>query len=318
MDLSWKSEPGESRANSSEARVLLIGDDRHSEGSLEQQLTGLRCSFAHAAGSADALRQLRATPYAVVVTDPGTSIHEDLALVEEIRRLRPRVRVIVLAPNGTPEDLIAALRQQVFLCQCAPFNAREIARYTVSAIEADNSAAGIEVLSADRSWISVRMNCDLLNADRLTAFFKQFQMTLPERPPEEMMIAFEEILNNAIEHGAQNDPSKLLEVAAVRTARAFVFYISDPGKGFRPDAIPHAAISYAPDDLRSHIEIRNRSGMRPGGFGILMASGIVDELIYSEVGNEVLLIKHMAVPEDRRSSFEESWILSGGNDLLEC
>jgi anti-sigma regulatory factor (Ser/Thr protein kinase) len=238
--------------------------------------------------------------------------------VEEIRRLRPRVRVIVLAPNGTPEDLIAALRQQVFLCQCAPFNAREIARYTVSAIEADNSAAGIEVLSADRSWISVRMNCDLLNADRLTAFFKQFQMTLPERPPEEMMIAFEEILNNAIEHGAQNDPSKLLEVAAVRTARAFVFYISDPGKGFRPDAIPHAAISYAPDDLRSHIEIRNRSGMRPGGFGILMASGIVDELIYSEVGNEVLLIKHMAVPEDRRSSFEESWILSGGNDLLEC
>ena len=52
----------------------------------------------------------------------------------------------------------------------------------------------------------------------------------------------------------------------------------------------------------SHIEVRNRSGMRPGGFGILMASGIVDELIYSEVGNEVLLIKHMEGAEDRRSS----------------
>jgi hypothetical protein len=34
--------------------------------------------------------------------------------------------------------------------------------------------------------------------------------------------------------------------------------------------------------------------MRPGGFGILTAKGIVDELIYSEVGNEVLLIKHTA------------------------
>jgi hypothetical protein len=31
-----------------------------------------------------------------------------------------------------------------------------------------------------------------------------------------------------------------------------------------------------------------------GGFGILVAQGIVDELIYSEVGNEVLLIKHTA------------------------
>ena len=305
MDVSGKPELGEGRDLPFESRVLLIGNDRHSEGSLEQQLTSLHCSFAHAAGSADALRQLRGAPYAVVVTDPDTSIHEDLALVEEIRRLRPSVRVIVLAPSGTPEDLIAALRQQVFLCQCAPFNAKDIARYTVSAIEADKSPAGIEVLSADRNWISVRMNCDFLNADRLTAFFRQFQMTMPERPPEEMMIAFHEILNNGIEHGGQNDPSKVLEVAAVQTARAFVFYISDPGKGFRPDAIPHAAISYSPDDLTRHIEVRNRLGMRPGGFGILLASGIVDELIYSEVGNEVLLIKHMAGSDDRRSSFNE-------------
>lgn len=317
MDLSQKSGQDKGRDRSSESRVLLIGNDRHSEGSLEQQLTGLHCSFDHAAGSADALRHLRDTPYAVVITDPDTSIQEDLALVDEIRRVRPGVRVIVLALGGTPEDLIAALRQRVFLCQCAPFNAKDIARYVVSAIEADSSSLGIEVLSADRNWISVRMNCDLLNADRLTAFFKQFQMTLPERPPEEMMTAFEEILNNAIEHGAQNDPSKLLQVAAVRTERTFVFYISDPGKGFSPDSIPHAAISYSPDDLTRHIEIRNKSGMRPGGYGILVASGIVDELIYSEVGNEVLLIKHMERLERRRSSARESWIPDTGEDLLQ-
>jgi anti-sigma regulatory factor (Ser/Thr protein kinase)/ActR/RegA family two-component response regulator len=318
MDLSVKSELSESRDRSTESRVLLIGHDGHAKEGLEEQLTSLQCSFTHAAGSADALRQLRGTPYAVVVTDPDTSIHEDLALVEEIRHLRPGVRVIVLAPSGTPEELIAALRQHVFLCQCAPFNTKEIARYTVSAIEAEDSSSGIDVVSAERDWISVRMNCDLLNADRLTSFFKQFQMTLPERPPEEMMIAFEEILNNAIEHGAQNDPSKLMEVAAVRTARAFVFYISDPGKGFRPDAIPHAAISYSPDDPTRHIEVRNKLGMRLGGYGILLASGIVDELIYSEVGNEVLLIKHMAGPEVRRSSFEDPWIPSKGKDFLEC
>jgi len=204
------------------------------------------------------------------------------------------------------------------LCQCAPFNAKDIARYTVSAIEADNSPAGIEVLSANRNWISVRMNCDLLNADRLTAFFKQFQMTLPERPPEEMMIAFQEILNNAVEHGGQNDPTKILEVAAVRTARAFVFYVADPGKGFRPDKIPHAAISYSPDDPTRHIEVRSKLGMRLGGYGILLASGIVDELIYSEIGNEVLLIKHMSGPEVRRSSFEDPWIPPKGKDFLEC
>jgi hypothetical protein len=34
--------------------------------------------------------------------------------------------------------------------------------------------------------------------------------------------------------------------------------------------------------------------MRPGGYGILLAQGVVNELIYSEAGNEVLLIKHTA------------------------
>ena len=318
MDLSEKSKPVDSRDRSSECRVLLIGHDGHPEEGLERELTSLRCSFTHAAGSADALRKLRGIPYSVVVTDPDSSIQEDLALAEHIQLVRPGVRVIVLAQDGTPEDLIAALRKHVFLCHCAPFDMKEIARYTVSAIEADHSLSGIEVLSAERDWISVRMNSDLLNAERLTAFFRQFQLTLPERPPEEMMIAFEEILNNAIEHGAENDPTKLLEVAAVRTARAFVFYISDPGKGFRPDAIPHAAISYSPDDPTRHIEVRNRLGMRLGGYGILLASGIVDELIYSEVGNEVLLIKHMSGPETRRSSSsEESWIPGKFSDNLE-
>ena len=315
MDLSEKPSLGDNPDNSSESRVLLIGRDRDSDRSLEQQLTSLHCPFAHAAGSADALRQLRDNPYPVVVTDPDTGIQEDLALVEEIRQVRPSVHVILLAPRGTPEDIISALRQRVFLCQVAPFNAGEIAAYAVSAMQADDSVTGIEVLSADRDWISVRMNSDQLNADRLTEFFKQFQMTLPEHPPEELMVAFEEILHNAIEHGAQNDPSKLLQVAAVRTARAFVFYISDPGKGFRWDAIPHAVVSHSPSDMTRHIEIRERSGMRPGGFGILVASGIVDEMIYSEVGNEVLLIKHK--PEARQPSSEGAWNPAGGvNDLM--
>jgi anti-sigma regulatory factor (Ser/Thr protein kinase) len=319
MDLSEKSELGHSRDRtnkSRESRVLLIESNGPDTEGLEKELANLQCSFAHADGSADALRQLRDFPYSVVVTDPKTSIHEDLALVDEIRRVRSGVRVIILASYGTPEDLIAAMRQRVFFCQCAPFNPKEIARYVVSAIEADNSSVGIEVLSADRSWISVRLNSDQLNADRLTAFLNQFRRSLPERPPEEMMTAFEEILHNAIEHGAQNDPSKLLQVAAVRTQRAFVFYISDPGKGFHLDAIPHAAIAHSPEQMTRHIEIRERSGMRPGGFGILVASGIVDELIYSEVGNEVLLIKHMEGAERPRYSFEEPWSPAEGDDLL--
>jgi hypothetical protein len=33
--------------------------------------------------------------------------------------------------------------------------------------------------------------------------------------------------------------------------------------------------------------------VRPGGFGILLTRNLVDELIYSEKGNEVLFIKYL-------------------------
>jgi anti-sigma regulatory factor (Ser/Thr protein kinase) len=38
---------------------------------------------------------------------------------------------------------------------------------------------------------------------------------------------------------------------------------------------------------------REEEGMRPGGYGLLLASGAVDELLYNEVGNQVLLIKYL-------------------------
>jgi anti-sigma regulatory factor (Ser/Thr protein kinase) len=87
-------------------------------------------------------------------------------------------------------------------------------------------------------------------------------------------------------------PSKIVEVVAVHTQRAIVFYVRDPGSGFKWDEIPHAAVSNPSETPIAHLELREAIGMRPGGFGILTAKGIVDELIYSELGNEVLLIKH--------------------------
>jgi anti-sigma regulatory factor (Ser/Thr protein kinase) len=36
--------------------------------------------------------------------------------------------------------------------------------------------------------------------------------------------------------------------------------------------------------------------LRPGGFGILLAKKLVDELIYDEKGNDVLLVKYLDRP----------------------
>lgn len=289
-DASSKKKEGDGREIGN--RVLIIGKDHELRRSLEESPDAQNCRSDHAAGSADALRHLRAAHYDVVITNPATSIEEDLALLSEMRAIRPGVRVIMLAPSSSPEEVIAALRARAFVCLTPPFDADQIAGYAFRAAAATDSLRGIEVVSARRDWVSLRVNCHRLTADRVVSFLNEMQGELPEAPREELMTAFREILMNAIEHGAALDPGKVVEVAAVHTDRAIVFYVRDPGPGFDCEALPQAAVSNPENDPTAHMQYRAEQGMRPGGFGILVARGIVDELMYSDKGNEVLLIKY--------------------------
>ena len=275
-------------------QVLLIGGETEVNQSIAQALSAKGCAFAFAAGGAAAIRRVRAQSFDVVITDPLTSVEEDLALLEEMRVIRPGVRTIILAPHSTPDEVIAALRARVFACFGFPFDIAGIAQMASLADRDAEWRNDIEVLSAHRDWVSLRVNCRLLTAERLITFMSELRKELPDPSHEELLMAFREILTNAMEHGGGFDPQKVVEVAAVRTARAVVFYVRDPGPGFGRDSIPHAAVSNPHDDPTAHLAHRAAERMRPGGFGILLARGIVNELIYSEVGNEVLLIKYLS------------------------
>jgi anti-sigma regulatory factor (Ser/Thr protein kinase) len=101
------------------------------------------------------------------------------------------------------------------------------------------------------------------------------------------------MLLNAMEHGAGFDPEKAIDVTAARTARAIVYHFRDPGSGFNRAELVHAAESSNPGHVMLSAAQRADLGMRPGGFGMLIVRNIVDEVIYNERGNEVLLIKHL-------------------------
>jgi anti-sigma regulatory factor (Ser/Thr protein kinase) len=263
------------------ARMLMVAPD-------EALLAALRASpllAGHAidvaAGGAAAIRRLRQQAVDVLVTSPRTNLEEDTAILDEVRLARPGVKILLLAPRTTPELVIGALRKRVFACFSAPFDASEIADMLSRALEAGDWKDGIEVLSATPDWIHVRVNCRT-----------ELRSDVPEAPRDDFMFAFREVLMNAMEHGGGFDPDQVVEVTAVRTARTMVFYLRDPGPGFDIAALPHAALT-RPDDPLAVAETREHEGLRPGGFGLLLARQIVDEMIYSERRNEVILIKHL-------------------------
>ena len=119
---------------------------------------------------------------------------------------------------------------------------------------------------------------------------------LPEKEREEVGMAFREILLNAMEHGGKFDPQSYVQVEYVRARRMISCRISDPGPGFTLDEIPHAAIANPPDEPIRHAQIREEAGLRPGGLGILLAQHLLDQVIYGQKGNDVLLIKYLPEP----------------------
>ena len=83
-------------------RVLLIGIDDATVQGLARSPDLQGCSFQAACGEADGLRRLRRVCFDLVITSPATTLDEDLALVDEIRRIRRNVKVILLAPQPRP------------------------------------------------------------------------------------------------------------------------------------------------------------------------------------------------------------------------
>jgi len=270
------------------ARILLIDP----AGGLHAALASMPALGGHevatAAGSVDALRSLRRQCFDVLITSPRTSVEEDLALLDAVREVRPAVRPIVLAGRATPESVIAAMRARVVAVFTEPLDAPAIADMARRAAEAGPWHDGIEVLSARPDWVAVRLDCSVLTAERLLRYVSELRSDVPGADREGLLVAYREVLLNAMEHGA-GGTGGLVEVAAIRTARTVVFYVKDAGPGFEPPG----PFGSAERDPAVAGPLRREAEDRPtGGFGLLLARTIVDEMICSEHANEVLLIKH--------------------------
>ncbi len=275
-------------------RVLCVGSHGHAGDMLIASAELRDHEISTCLGEYAALQTLRHRAVDVVVANRNVPIAEDLALARELTNIRPGVRFIVLTRTATHEDLIAALRAHVFACFTEPFDHTVIVDMVRTALNVPEWRDGIEVVSGLPNWLTLKVSCRLLTAERLVHFMTELQTTsLPDEQRDLLMIAFREMLLNAMEHGAGFDAEQVIEVTAAKTGRAIVYHFRDPGSGFDRVDLAHACRSPSPEDVLAHALHRAESGRRPGGFGMLIARQIADELVYNERGNEVLLIKHL-------------------------
>ena len=245
-----------------------------------------------------ALAFLESRPFDLVFTSADTSGKDDVDLLRKIRLVRPHTRLIILTNERSTVDVIASIRERAFSYFSEPLSWTMFAEMVRLAMEEPCWDDGIEVLSATPDWIRLAVRCDVKTADRLLQFFREIA-DLPDREKYDVATALREMLLNAIEHGGRFDPDQYVEVSYLRARHMVLCRVKDPGDGFSLDEIRHAAIANPPDDPIRHHHYRDELGLRPGGFGVLITRRLVDELIYGEKGNEVVLVKYLSSFEHR-------------------
>jgi anti-sigma regulatory factor (Ser/Thr protein kinase) len=140
--------------------------------------------------------------------------------------------------------------------------------------------------------VVLAVRCDLGTLDRLMQFMRA-SAALPEVECEEVAFAFREIMLNAIEHGGKFDPNKFVEICYLKTKRMVMCRVKDPGEGFSLKEIEEAENIGPLIRWAQQAHSGNDLDLPVRGFGILMARKFVDDLVFSDKGNEAFLIKYL-------------------------
>lgn len=276
-------------------RVLIVDDDPDIHTFLRIALKDAGCCLESAVDGVDALNKIDAAQFDLVISDVIMPRMDGMELLDRLRSLRPRLPVIVMTVDSTSQKIVTAIRDHAFAWLQKPFTKEAVAELVDMALADPPRDGDIEVISASPRWLELRVRCDLKTAWRAMHFLREMDHGLPESERENVALAFREILFNAVEHGGGNDPNVHVTVTYTRTDRALLFRVRDPGPGFSFDKLRHAAVSNSADSPAEHVMTRASMGLRPGGFGILLTRSLVDELIYNEKGNEVLLIRYASM-----------------------
>ena len=240
----------------------------------------------------EALALVEKSAFDLVITDQASSSREDVELLRKVRLVRPNTRVIIVADRSTPADVIAAIRARAFSYITKPLSTQVVEEVLQLTMESPAWEDAIEMLSGTDAWIRLSVRCDVSTANRLQQFVREF-LDLAEVDEDKVATASREMLLNAMEYGGKFDPERRIEIAYLRARRVVLIRIKDPGEGFSLKENLDTAENNPPDDPLHHLKHREAQGIRPGGYGILLAKNLVDELFYGEKGNDVLLIKYI-------------------------
>lgn len=300
-------------------RVLVVDDsevDRRLISGLLEGAGGIAVTVATSPG--EALERLGSGDFDLLVTDLVMPGMDGLQLAAEVHSRHPSLPIVLVTSQGSEEVAVQALRagaSSYVSKQLLGLHLVDVARPLLEAASARRDRR--QVLG---SLVDLRAEFCLDN-DRnlfgpLVGYLQELLgpvLSVGESELVQVGVALEEALVNVAEHGnlgldsalREGDRPSYFRLASERkrespyrdrrvhlgielSSREVVFVVRDEGAGFDPMALPD------PRDPRNLL--------KPSGRGVLLMRTFMDEVRYSEQGNEVTLTKRTSGVEPTTDS----------------
>jgi DNA-binding response OmpR family regulator len=291
-------------------KVLVVDDEAPVRGMVAAFLERHKYRAFQACDGGEALRILADEAPPIVVTDVMMPGMDGLELLMEIKKVSPETCVVLMTGHGSEDLVIRAIRNGASNYFNKPISMMEFI-YAIGVL-ADlirgRRALELDVRKITRERVTIETDNDF---DSIYSIIHRLTETVSHLTEEvhSIRIGLMEMICNAIEHGNLNitceEKQKALEkgtlnelyrarsrISPCRERRVRVDYdlsegrvayrVTDEGRGFDWRRLPD------PGDPASLLSASGR--------GIIVTKLYMDEMVYSEKGNEVMIAKNFSSP----------------------
>jgi DNA-binding response OmpR family regulator len=273
-------------------RILVADDDPATRDLIATALREENFAVTTASDGKEALAHLAKSKFDVALLDVWMPRMNGLDVLKTLRRKKSPPKVIVITSDGATRAILQAIHDRACRCLAKPVDPQSVVAVVREALARKSQPPRIEVISGKPGWVELRLPCTLEAAELIESFMNSLEADLPAETRAAVSQVFHELLLNAIEWGGHLDPHRKVHISYLRARHMILYRIADPGRGFRFTNLRHAAIAHNGEPTE-HQDIRQRKGLRPGGFGLVLANANADELLYNEAQNEVVFVKYL-------------------------
>jgi DNA-binding response OmpR family regulator len=227
----------------------------------------------------------------LVITDMQMPRMNGLELIKEIRSRWPDIPVVILTAHKNDENVVKCLEMGAIEYLTKPVKVDDLLKMVRLVFDRQNRFKGIgenlEVHTNVQGWIEITAPTDFEYVERFQKFTSLLgDIPLSKEAREDIRVAVDELGQNAVEWGNRHDRNKKIHLSYCIFEDRIVFKIEDEGEGFSTDTLRDPSI-----DPLAHIMERMKEGKRAGGYGVFITRKLMDDIMYSETGNVVLMTK---------------------------